>query len=204
MHPPSKNSGFQSVVVPHGNFLVTLLYPEISESPVPGVLVFGNRKSLFPVFVFSPCGFSNPASNSKMKIGALAMKKTKPNQTTNFLIATECVIGVVWWQYCYFLFGGGLAHVDSIGIIAICHGAERPKKLIMLKCSKKRFRTWPWEHYNPTQAQCDLKAHCSISVISSLFLETFSVLQTKVYFLFRIRLYDVWKKYFFTWAYSAN
>lgn len=119
------------------------------------------------------------------------------NKTTHFLLAAQCVIGVVWWQYCYFLFGGDLAHVHSIGIIVICHGAERPKKLIMLKCSKKRFRTWSWEHYNPAQAQCDLKAHCSISVVSSPCLETFSVLQTKVYFLFWIRWYDVWKKYCF-------
>lgn len=78
MHPHSKNSGFHSVAMPHGNFLVIPLYQEISGSPVPGVLVFDNRKSLFPIFVFSPCGFSNPASNRKIMIDALAMKKTKP------------------------------------------------------------------------------------------------------------------------------
>lgn len=39
-----------------------------------GVLVFGNRKNLFPIFVFLPCGFGNPASNRRMMMDSLPMR----------------------------------------------------------------------------------------------------------------------------------
>lgn len=147
-------------------------------------------KAYFPLFLFfSPWHFGNVSSNRRLMIDSLPMQ----DDETRFPY-WHGVVGAVWWQNCYVLFGGDLAHVSSIGIIAIWHGAERPKKLIILKCLKEGFRWQPWEHYNPAQAQYNLKGHCSIWIVSSLSLET-SILQTEVYFLFQIRWYKVWKKH---------
>lgn len=174
--------------MPRGKLLVISLYPETPRSPE--TRLFGNMKSLFSHFYFfSSCYFGNVVSNRRLMIDSLPMQ----NEETRFPY-WHCVVGARWWQNCYVLFGGDLAHVGSVGIIAIWHGAERPKKLIILKCLKEGFRTQPWEHYNPVQAQYDLKTHCSISVISSLCLET-SILQTKVHFLFWISRSEVWKKH---------
>lgn len=176
--------------MPCGKLIVIPLDPGTPGSPVTRVFVFGNMKCLFSHFsFFSPSGFGNVASNRRLMIDSLPMQE----EETRFLY-WHSVVGMVWWQNCYVLFGGDLALVGSVGIIAIWHRAERLKKLIILKCLKEGFRAQPWEHYNPAKAQYDLKGHCSVSVISSLCLETFFILQTKLY-LFWIRWYEVWKKH---------
>lgn len=175
LHPPSKNSMFQSIIMPRGKLLVISVYPETPASPETRLFVFGNTKSLFSHFSFlSTCGFGKVASNRRLMIDSLPMQDEETRFPYWHSVVTK-LLCLIWrwfgswgqcWHYCH---------------LAWCWKAW---KADYTEVFEGGFRTQPWEHYNPAQAQYDLKGHCSISVVSSLCLEIFSIVQTKVYYLF--------------------